>query len=60
MLALSLLKMIDNYFNLSDCKELSMGLTEIGVIVFLGALIIFGYLNSRKVAQELKKMGLDK
>lgn len=37
-----------------------MGFTEIGVIVFLGALIIFGYLNSRKVAQELKKMGLDK
>jgi hypothetical protein len=37
-----------------------MGLTEIGVIVFLGLLILFGYLNSRKVSQELKKMGMDK
>ncbi len=37
-----------------------MGLTEIGVVLFLGALILFGYLNSRKVAQELKKMGIDK
>lgn len=37
-----------------------MGLTEIGVILFLGLLVLFGYLNSRKVAQELKKMGVDK
>ncbi len=37
-----------------------MGLTEIGVIIFLGLLILFGYLNSRKVTQELKKMGFDK
>lgn len=37
-----------------------MGLTEIGVLGFLLLLGLLGYFNSRKVAQELKKMGIDK
>lgn len=37
-----------------------MGLTEIGVILFLVALLIIGFINSRKVSQELKKLGVDK
>lgn len=37
-----------------------MGFTEIGVLLFLVALLAFGFLNSRKVSQELKKLGVDK
>ncbi|AFH50405.1 Hypothetical protein IALB_2702 [Ignavibacterium album JCM 16511] len=37
-----------------------MGIAEIGVIAFLVMLLVFGFINSRKVAQELKKMGVDK
>jgi hypothetical protein len=37
-----------------------MGFAEIGVVVFLALLLVFGFINSRKVAQELKKLGVDK
>lgn len=37
-----------------------MGIAEIGVIAFLVMLVCIGYFNSRKVSQELKKMGIDK
>lgn len=37
-----------------------MGITEIGVLVFLVALLAFGFMNSRKVSQELKKLETDK
>ena len=37
-----------------------MGFTEIGVVLFLVALLAFGFINSRKVSQELKKLGADK
>jgi len=37
-----------------------MGFTEIGVILFLVALLAFGFINSRKVSEELKKLGVDK
>jgi preprotein translocase subunit SecG len=37
-----------------------MGFTEIGVVIFLVILLIFGFINSRKVSQELKKLGVDK
>lgn len=39
---------------------LKMGFTEIGVVLFLVALLAFGFINSRKVSQELKKLGADK
>ncbi len=37
-----------------------MGFTEVGVLLFLVLLLGFGFLNSRKVSQELKKLGADK
>ena len=37
-----------------------MGFTEIGVVLFLVALLAFGFMNSRKVSQELKKLETDK
>lgn len=37
-----------------------MGITEIGVVLFLVALLVFGFVNSRKVSQELKKLGVEK
>jgi hypothetical protein len=37
-----------------------MGFTEIGVILFLVALLAFGFMNSRKVAQELRKLESEK
>jgi hypothetical protein len=37
-----------------------MGFTEIGVVIFLALLLVFGFVNSRKVSQELKKLGADK
>jgi len=37
-----------------------MGLTEIIVIAFLAVLGFLAYNNSRKVAQELRRMGADK
>lgn len=37
-----------------------MGFAEIGVVVFLALLLVFGFINSRKVAQELKKLEVDK
>jgi hypothetical protein len=37
-----------------------MGFAEIGVVVFLALLLVFGFINSRKVAQELKKLGVEK
>lgn len=37
-----------------------MGFTEIGVVMFLVLLLVFGFINSRKVSQELKKLGVDK
>lgn len=41
-------------------RYIIMGFTEIGVVLFLVALLAFGFLNSRKVSQELKKLGADK
>ena len=37
-----------------------MGFTEISVVLFLVLLLAFGFANSRKVSQELKKLGADK
>jgi hypothetical protein len=37
-----------------------MGLTELLVIGFLAILGFLAFTNSRKVSQELKKMGADK
>jgi preprotein translocase subunit SecG len=37
-----------------------MGFTEISVVLFLAALLVFGFINSRKVSQELKKLETDK
>lgn len=37
-----------------------MGFTEISVVLFLVALLVFGFINSRKVSQELKKLETDK
>jgi hypothetical protein len=37
-----------------------MGLTEILVIGFLAVLGIMAYTNSRKVAQEIKRLGANK
>jgi preprotein translocase subunit SecG len=37
-----------------------MGFTEISVVLFLVLLLAFGFVNSRKVSQELKKLGVDK
>lgn len=37
-----------------------MGITEIGVLLFLVALLVFGFINSRKVSEELRKLGIDK
>jgi len=37
-----------------------MGLTEIVVLGFLAVLGLLAYTNSRKVSQELKKMGARK
>jgi hypothetical protein len=37
-----------------------MGLTEIFVIGFLAILGFLAYTNSRKLSQELKKMGANK
>lgn len=37
-----------------------MGVTEILVIGFLVVLGFLAYVNSRKVSQELKKLGADK
>lgn len=37
-----------------------MGFTEIGVLLFLAALLVFGFMNSRKVSQELKKLETEK
>ena len=39
---------------------IKMGFTEVGVVLFLVALLAFGFVNSRKVSQELKKLGADK
>mgnify|MGYP003422824054 CR=1 FL=1 len=36
-----------------------MGFTEIGVVLFLVALLAFGFMNSRKVSQELKKLEIE-
>ncbi len=41
-------------------RTIKMGFTEIGVVLFLVALLAFGFINSRKVSQELKKLGADK
>ncbi len=41
-------------------RTIAMGFTEIGVVLFLVALLAFGFVNSRKVSQELKKLGADK
>lgn len=49
------------YFKNFNQKGLfGMGFTEIGVLLFLGALLAFGFMNSRKVSQELKKLETDK
>jgi hypothetical protein len=37
-----------------------MGFAEIGVVVFLAILLVFGFLNSRKVSQELRKLEAEK
>jgi len=37
-----------------------MGFTEIGVVIFLAMLLVFGFINSRKVSQELKKLEAEK
>ena len=37
-----------------------MGFTEISVVLFLAVLLVFGFINSRKVSQELKKLEADK
>ena len=37
-----------------------MGFTEVSVVLFLVALLVFGFVNSRKVSQELKKLGINK
>ena len=37
-----------------------MGVTEVIVLAFLGFLGFLAYNNSRKVSQELKKLGTDK
>jgi hypothetical protein len=41
-------------------RTIFMGFTEIGVILFLVALLAFGFMNSRKVAQELRKLESEK
>jgi preprotein translocase subunit SecG len=33
-----------------------MGFTEISVVLFIAILLIIGFINSRKVSQELKKL----
>ncbi|MCK7527926.1 MAG: hypothetical protein MZV64_65175 [Ignavibacteriales bacterium] len=49
------------YFQNFNKKGLfEMGFTEIGVVLFLLALLAFGFMNSRKVSQELKKLETDK
>ncbi len=37
-----------------------MGFTEISVVLFLVALLVVGFYNSRKVSQELKKLEANK
>ena len=37
-----------------------MGITEIGVVLFLAILLLFGFMNSRKVSQELRKLEAEK
>lgn len=37
-----------------------MGFTEISVVLFLIALLVVGFYNSRKVSQELKKLESNK
>ncbi len=37
-----------------------MGFTEISVVLFLVALLVVGFYNSRKVTQELKKLESNK
>ena len=37
-----------------------MGITEIGVVLFLAVLLLFGFMNSRKVSQELRKLEAEK
>jgi preprotein translocase subunit SecG len=37
-----------------------MGFAEIGVVLFLAILLVFGFINSRKVAQELRKLEAEK
>ncbi len=56
-MALSLQFFFQN-FNKKGLFE--MGFTEIGVVLFLLALLAFGFMNSRKVSQELKKLETDK
>jgi hypothetical protein len=49
------------YFqNFNQKGSFDMGFTEIGVLLFLVALLAFGFMNSRKVAQELRKLETDK
>jgi len=37
-----------------------MGITEISVVLFLAILLLFGFMNSRKVSQELRKLEAEK
>jgi hypothetical protein len=37
-----------------------MGFAEIGVVLFLAILLVFGFINSRKVARELRKLEAEK
>lgn len=55
-MAFSLRILNENFYE----RYIKMGFTEIGVILFLIALLVFGFINSRKVSQELKKLETDK
>jgi C4-dicarboxylate transporter len=41
-------------------RKIKMGITELIVIGFLAVLGFLAYNNSKKVAQELRKLGADK